>query len=76
TAVEVKPDVIIPHAPALFGTASNNGQMAGQVSGKHKSVEAMRELALLVSGRQPQQKVKKSLLDQLGMKRKSKAKAN
>jgi pilus assembly protein CpaE len=76
TAVEVKPDIIIPHAPALFGTASNNGQMAGQVSGKHKSVEAMRELALLVSGRQSQQKVKKSLLDQLGMKRKSKAKAN
>ena len=72
TATAVKPDIIIPHAPALFGTAANNGQMVGQVNAKHKSVEALRELAILVSGRQPQQKVKKGLLDQLGMKRKSK----
>jgi pilus assembly protein CpaE len=76
TAVETKPDIIIPHAPALFGTASNNGQMVGQVSGKHKSVEALRELAILVSGRQPQQKAKKGLLDQLRFKSKAKAKAS
>ncbi|MBT7632410.1 MAG: CtpF protein [Rhodospirillaceae bacterium] len=75
TALEVKPDAIIPHAPALFGTASNNGQMLGQVSGKHKSVDVLLELAQLVSGRQPQQKTKKSLLDQLGLKSRKKAKA-
>ena len=62
TATAVKPDIIIPHAPASFGTAANNGQMVGQVNAKHKSVEALRELAILVSGRQPQQKVKKGLL--------------
>jgi pilus assembly protein CpaE len=75
TATGAKPDIIIPHAPALFGTASNNGQMVGQVGAKHKSVEALRELAILVSGRQSQQKVKKGLLGRLGMKRKAKAKA-
>jgi len=66
-ATGVKPDVIIPHAPVLFGTAANNGQMVGQVDAKHKSAEALRELAILVSGRQPQQKVKKGLLSQLGL---------
>lgn len=74
TATEVKPDVIIPHAPALFGTAANNGQMVGQVNAKHKSVEALRELAILVSGREPQQKLKKGLLSQLGIKRNAKPK--
>jgi pilus assembly protein CpaE len=74
TATGVKPDIIIPHDPNLFGTAANNGQMVGQVNAKHKVVEALRELAILVSGRQPQQKVKTSLLDQLGMKLKAKAK--
>ena len=74
TATELKPDVIIPHAPILFGTAANNGQMVGQVNGKHKAVDALRELAILVSGRQPQQKVKKGLLSQLGMMSKAKAK--
>ena len=72
TAMESKPDIIIPHAPTLFGTASNNGQMVGQVNSKHKSVEALRELAILVSGRQPQQKAKKGFLEQLGLKSSSK----
>jgi pilus assembly protein CpaE len=75
TAIEMKPDIVIPHAAALFGTASNNGQMVGQVNGKHKSVEALRNLAILVSGRQPQQKAKKGLLAQLGLKGKAKPKS-
>lgn len=75
TAVEMKPDAIIPHAPGLFGTASNNGQMVGQVSGKHKAVDVLRDFSILVSGRQPQQKVKKNLLSQLGLMNKAKAKA-
>ena len=75
TAVEMKPDVIIPHAPDLFGTASNNGQMLGQVNRKHKSVETLRKLAMLVGGRQTGQKVKKNLLSQLGLMKNSTAKA-
>ena len=74
TATDVAADIVIPHAPQLFGTAANNGQMVGQVNAKHKSVEALRELALLVSGRQPQQKAKKSLLSQLGLAGKAKSK--
>ena len=76
TAIEIEPDVVIPHAPVLFGTASNNGQMVGQVNGKHKSVEALQELAILVSGRAPQKKAKKGLLDQLKLTKKAKAKAS
>ena len=57
TAVEMKPDAIIPHAPDLFGAASNNGQMLGQVNRKHKSVETLRKLAILVGGRQTGQTV-------------------
>lgn len=59
TAVESKHDIIIPHAPALFGTASNNGQMVGQVNSKHRAAEGMRDLAILVSVRQPQKELKK-----------------
>jgi pilus assembly protein CpaE len=75
TAVEMKPVAIIPHAPELFGTASNNGQMLGQVNRKHKSVETLRKLAILVGGRQTGQKVKKNLLSQLGLMKNSTAKA-
>ena len=75
TAVEMKPDAIIPHAPDLFGTASNNGQMLGQVNRKHKSVETLRRLAMLLGGRQTGQKVKKNLLSQLGLMKNSTAKA-
>ena len=74
-AMDMKPDVIIPHAPSVFGAALNNGQMIGEVNSKHKSAESLRELALIVSGRQPQQKAKKSLLGQLGLQSKAKAKA-
>ena len=74
TATEIKPDMVIPHDPGLFGTAANNGQMVGQVNARHKSVDALRELAHLVSGRQSQQRVKKTLLSQLGVKLKAKAK--
>jgi pilus assembly protein CpaE len=73
--MDMKPDVIIPHAPSVFGAALNNGQMIGEVNSKHKSAESLRELALIVSGRQPQQKAKKSLLGQLGLQSKAKAKA-
>ena len=75
TAVEMKPDAIIPHAPELFGTASNNGQMVGQVNRKHKSVIELHKLAILVGGRQTEQKVKKNLLSQLGLMKNPTAKA-
>ena len=75
TAVEMKPDSIIPHDPELFGTASNNGQMVGQVNSKHKVVEEVRNLAALVSGREIKTEVKKNLLSQLGLMKKLTPKA-
>ncbi|MDP6564137.1 MAG: AAA family ATPase [Alphaproteobacteria bacterium] len=76
-AVEVEPDLVLIHDPNLFGAAANNGQMVGQVSGKHKAAEALRGLALTLSGRQPQQKSRKSFLSQfhIGPIGRAKAKA-
>ena len=71
----MKPDSSIPHDPELFGTASNNGQMVGQVNSKHKVVEEVRNLAALVSGRETKTEVKKNLLSQLGLMKKLTSKA-
>ena len=64
-ALEKEPDLVMPHDPALFGTAGNNGQMIGELNPKHKAVESLRDFALKISGRQPAQKKKKSMLDSL-----------
>ena len=53
SATELKATVAIAHDPVLFGTAANNGQMAIEVSAKHKAVEAIKQLSVTVSGRQP-----------------------
>lgn len=72
-ALEKEPDLVIPHDPSLFGAASNNGQMVGELSPKHKAVEGLRQFALSVSGRQPAQKKKKSMLDSFSMLTRKKA---
>jgi pilus assembly protein CpaE len=50
-ALEDKPLVTIPFEPQLFGTASNNGQMIGEVSSGHKTAEMFRQLAQILTGR-------------------------
>lgn len=50
-AVGVAPVAVVPHDVAVFGQAANNGQMLGDVSRKHKAVEAYIEIAKLVTGR-------------------------
>lgn len=64
TAIELKAAAVIPHDPSLFGTASNNGQLLGEVNARHKAVEAIAQLALAMSGRQPP-KQKKGFFDTL-----------
>ena len=50
-ALEDDPIAIIPFDPATFGTASNNGQMIGEVSASHKTTELFRQLAQHLTGR-------------------------
>ena len=50
-ALEDDPVAIIPFDPAIFGTASNNGQMIGEVAASHKTTELFRQLAQHMSGR-------------------------
>jgi len=46
----------IIHDPALFGTASNNGQMVGQINARSKVSQGFRDLAISLTGRQPIEK--------------------
>lgn len=52
-AVGGPPILVVPHDAVLFGTASNNGQMIGEVNARHKIVESMRAFAITVGGRSP-----------------------
>lgn len=46
----IKPKASIPFDPALFGVASNNGQMLDQVNKSHKVVEILQDFACKISG--------------------------
>lgn len=50
-ALDDQPVVSIPFEPQLFGTAANNGQMISEVSSSHKTAEAFRLLAQVLTGR-------------------------
>jgi pilus assembly protein CpaE len=50
-AIGGPPALVLPHDPALFGSAANNGQMIGEVNAKHKACELMRDFAVALSGR-------------------------
>lgn len=60
-AIGEAPALVIPHDPALFGTASNNGQMVGQVNARSKVSQGFRDLAVSLTGRQPLEKKKASM---------------
>lgn len=73
-ATQLKPTAVVPYNPDLFGQASNNGQMLGEVNKRHRVVEAIRQLAVQLSGRRPTVK-KKSILSRLQLPKLSMAKA-
>lgn len=67
-AVEDEPMAIIPHDPAIFGAAANNGQMIADLDPNSPFVAAFVDLAKLI-GRQKEitkMKAKPGLLAQLG----------
>ena len=55
-----EPALVIPFDPQLFGLASNNGQMLGEVQPNAPASEAMRQLAEMVTGRAVSQPAKKN----------------
>jgi pilus assembly protein CpaE len=50
--LKVRPAARVPFDP-IFGAASNNGQMLGEMAKHHRTVEIIRQLAFLVGGRPP-----------------------
>jgi pilus assembly protein CpaE len=63
--LDVPVTATIPFDPALFGAASNNGQMIAELQARSKIAETFLELASLVTGRAEAKVQKKSLLEPL-----------
>lgn len=47
----IVPMAIIPFEPQLFGNASNNGRMLGEMDAKHAIVQTINEMAHVLTGR-------------------------
>ena len=72
--LELEPTIVVPFEPALFGLASNNGQMISETDPKHEIATAFDTLAQVVTGRReiPQVEKKKigSILSRFSRKKK------
>jgi pilus assembly protein CpaE len=64
-ALDDQPVVTIPFEPQLFGTASNNGQMIAEISANHRTAEAFRQLAQILTGRAEAKRQRRGLLTPL-----------
>ncbi|MDE2362655.1 MAG: AAA family ATPase [Hyphomicrobiales bacterium] len=60
-AVEADPIGVIPFDAKLFGTATNNGQMIGEVEAASKTAEILAEIGRTMMGRAEVKKAKKTL---------------
>ncbi len=61
--LDIQPSAIIPFDPALFGTASNNGQMVSEADGKSPIGAHFEFLSQLLTGKAELRVEKKSALD-------------
>lgn len=59
------PMAVIPFDPHLFGTASNNGRMLGEMDAKHATVQLVNDLAHVLTGRSEIKSSKKKGLSSL-----------
>jgi len=66
-------DVAIPFDPQLFGTSANNGQMIGELDGKHAIARMFEDMAQTVSGKAQPSKASRSPLGGLFSKLKRRA---
>lgn len=63
--LQLMPAAEIPFDPQLFGTASNNAQMVGEVDVENPATQAIVELAHIITGRSEIKVPKKSGLDSI-----------
>ena len=63
SALEIEPLAIIPFEPALFGTASNNGQMISESDAKSPVSDTLVSIAQTITGRAEAKVQKKSPLE-------------
>lgn len=70
-ALGVEPVLVLPYEPAIFGAATNNGQMVAESAGESRSAQGFEFLSSVVTGRQPEPKPKKSLLSAVSFLKKS-----
>ena len=61
-ALDDEPLAAIPFDPQLFGTAANNGQMIAEIAAGHRTAEAFRHLAQILTGRTEAKKKSSGLL--------------
>jgi pilus assembly protein CpaE len=64
-AIEAEPIAVIPFDAAVFGQASNNGEMLLEVAPDGPASQALHTLARAVCGREPAPRKKASLFDRL-----------
>lgn len=64
-SLEMQPTAVVPFDAKLFGTASNNGQMIGEVEAGSRSAEIFAEIGRGVMGRTEPRRNKKTLFDPL-----------
>ena len=57
-AMGAEPAVVMPFDPQTFATASNNGQMVGELNAQSRAAQGFRELAQKLTGREPKVEAK------------------
>ena len=65
--LDMDPTITVPFDPALFGLASNNGQMISETDAKHDIATSIETLAQTVTGRRDVTAAKKGGLDLGGL---------
>ncbi|MBX6367692.1 MAG: CtpF protein [Rhodospirillales bacterium] len=63
TGIGQEPLAVINNDPGVFELASNNGQMIGEGKSAQKVVEALKRVAITVSGRSPQKPKRKGIAE-------------
>jgi pilus assembly protein CpaE len=61
----IEPLAVIPFDPQLFGTASNNGRMLGEMEANHAIVQSISDLAHVLTGRAEIKPRRKGPLDEI-----------
>ena len=64
-SLEMQPSAVVPFDARLFGTASNNGQMIGEVEAGGRTAEIFAEIGRGVMGRTEPRRGRKTLFDPL-----------